>query len=192
MIINNYNLSHTRLYEQEYHEPDNQFSDKFILKYNIIGILTKAIHYDENNKSFQKIKYYYKGKKRIKSVCFNDGKLFMTTKYIYKDGSYVIDKIMNYDSHNFNYAYSIMKYENKRWIGYEQYLEETKKTDNYIFVYDDDNRIIETIKNGKVFSTRKYNEKGQLILIIMTDGLKIKFKWEKKKSKHDINQYLLY
>jgi hypothetical protein len=189
----NYFFNHSRVYEQDYFELNGQFSDKFINKYNLLGMLVKAIHYDKNNKVFQKTNYYYSGKKRIKAINIVDGKILMTMKYIYRNCSNILlDKIMYYDNNNFNYGYSIMHYDNEKWIGYDQYLDEIKQTDNYIFVYDDNNKIIKTIKNGKIYSSRIYNEKGQLNLIMMTDGFKIELKWEDKKSKYDVEKYLLY
>jgi hypothetical protein len=182
----------SRVYEQEYYEPDGQFSDIFVNKYNFLGILVKDIQYDKNNKVCLKTNYYYKGKKRTKAVSIIDGKIFMTMKYIYKNCSDIIlDKIMYYDCNNFNYGYSIMHFDSEKWIGYDQYLDEKKQTDNYIFIYDD-NKIINTIKNGEKQSSRIYNEKGQLILIKMVDGLNVVFKWEYKKSKYNVEQYLLY
>jgi hypothetical protein len=191
MELINTNLN-SRVYEQEYYEPDGKFSDKFVNKYNFLGILVKAIQYDKNNKACLKTNYYYKGEKRTKAVNIINGKIFMTMKYIYKNCSdIVLDKIMYYDGNNFNYAYSIMHYDSEKWIGYDQYLDEKKQTDNYIFIYDD-NKIINTIKNGEKQSSRIYNEKGQLILIKMVDGLNVVFKWEDKKSKYNVEQYLLH
>ena len=190
-LINN--ILNSRVYEQEYYEPNGQFSDKFINKYNFLGMLVKAIQYDKNNKACLKTNYYYKRKKRTKAINIIDGKIFMTMKYIYKNYSDILlDKIMYYDSNNFNYGYSILQYDSKKWIGYEQYHDEKKQTDNYIFIYDNNNKIINTLKNGEKQSSRIYNENGQLILIKMADGLNIVFKWEDKKSKYNVEQYLLY
>jgi hypothetical protein len=192
MNYKNLFVNNSRIYEEDYFEPNGQYSDKFINKYNFLGVLVKAIHYDENNKAFQKTNYYYKRNKRIKAVSIIDRKIFMTMKYVYKNCSnIVLDKIIYYDKNNFNYGYTIMLYDNEKWIGYEQYLDETKQIDNYRFIYDS-NKIIKTMKNGKEQSTRVYNEKGQLIQIVMTDGLKIIFKWEDKKNKYNVENFLLF